>query len=77
MQDALHAPGYAGFTQSFVLRSAGQFVTFCGTDARSGDGNGQHFLSVFGRVADTRLETQDPSFPVLWSRVCTRTAGAW
>jgi hypothetical protein len=59
---------------AFMSTGAGKVVSLCGSvqgttgyQSRSGR---QRYVSVFGRLDGTVLETQDPSFQVLWARVC-------
>jgi hypothetical protein len=65
--------GKSSYT-AFMSTGAGNVVSLCGTvqgtigyQTKSGR---QRYISVFGRPDGTVLETQDPSFQVLWTRVC-------
>jgi hypothetical protein len=66
---ALAAPDFTGFQQTYVIQSAGQLVSLCGT-IPSGALNGMRFVSVAGDSARTVIEGRDPSFGTLWTRLC-------
>ncbi|MBW4023283.1 MAG: hypothetical protein HIU92_09105 [Proteobacteria bacterium] len=76
VRQALNRPGYAAFSGSFVNEAASNVVTLCGEVAGTSGYNSasgrQRFVSVFGQAAATSLEGTDPSFQVLWNRVCAR-----
>jgi hypothetical protein len=69
-------PGYSTFAGSYVNVAAGHVVSFCGQVANTAGNDslsgGQRFISVFGQSQSTTLESNDPSFPVLWNRVCAQ-----
>jgi hypothetical protein len=71
---ALGQPGYVGFQSSFVSVATGNIVSLCGripgTSGYASETGEQRFISVFGQAAATTLEGNDPSFGVLWNRVC-------
>jgi hypothetical protein len=76
VQQALAQPGYSTFAGSYVNVAAGHVVSFCGQVANTAGNDslsgGQRFISVFGQSQSTTLESNDPSFPVLWNRVCAQ-----
>jgi hypothetical protein len=61
---------------SYVDVAAGNVVSFCGevagTSGYDSASGGQRFISVFGDAQSTTLEGNDPSFDVLWARVCSQ-----
>lgn len=66
-------------TTSSVQISAGHLITLCGRAKVSTMGGGvatTRFLAMEGWRRDARLEFQDPSFAVLWTRLCDGSNGA-
>jgi len=65
--------GHTSFT-AFLSTGAGNVVSLCGnvngTEGYQTASGQQRYISVFGRPDGTVLETDDPSFGVLWDRVC-------
>jgi hypothetical protein len=76
VQQALAEPSYTDFATSFVHVAAGNVVTFCGEVPNTSGYGSQRFVSVFGQTQATMLEANDPSFEVLWTRVCGQVEGA-
>jgi hypothetical protein len=76
VQQALAQPSYANFTTSFVHVAAGNVVSFCGEVPNTSGYGSQRFVSVFGQTQATMLEANDPSFEVLWTRVCGQVESA-
>jgi hypothetical protein len=76
VRQALGQPGYGGFQSSVVTVSTGNIVSLCGevsgTSGYDSPNGEQRFISVFGQAAATTLEGSDPSFGVLWNRVCSQ-----
>jgi hypothetical protein len=74
VQEALAQPGYTGFTNSYINVAAGHVVSFCGevagTSGYDSDSGAQRFVSIFGQAQATQVESNDPSFDVLWNRAC-------
>ena len=67
-------------TSSFVITTAGGLATVCGalhprdhTDMK----DDIRFLSVNGDRSRTFLEVSEPSFAVLWARLCVPNSGLW
>lgn len=68
------------FATSFVTTTAGGLVTFCGTlhpRDRSDATAEIRFLSVNGDRARTFLDVSEPSFVVLWARLCVVNSKVW
>lgn len=80
VQTALDQPGDAAVRGGFVNVAASHVVTLCGevagTSGYANSSGRQRFISVFGQPAATTLEGTDPSFDVLWNRVCRRDQAA-
>jgi len=80
VQRALAKPDYTNFGRSYVYVAAGNVVTFCGevvgTSGYDSASGAQRFVSVFGQTQATMLEGNDPSFQVLWNRVCAQSANS-
>jgi hypothetical protein len=75
VRQVLGQPAYVGFQNSFVSLSTGNIVSLCGqlsgTSGYDGTTGERRFISVFGQSASTTLDGADPSFGVLWNRVCS------
>jgi hypothetical protein len=65
--------GETTFT-AFMSTGAGNVVSLCGnvkgTTGYQTPSGQRRYISVFGRLDGTVMETQDPSFEVLWNRAC-------
>lgn len=65
---------------SFVERSAGDILSFCGTVAQPEPGGAaavEHVISMWGTARQTVFEMTSPVFPVLWRRLCEQTRSSW
>jgi hypothetical protein len=63
-----------------VQRSAGNVLTLCGEQEDAQQGGEiveQRFLSVPGSGDQTVLEFVNPSFAVLWGRLCVSRDETW
>ena len=80
VEHALAQPGYAGFSGSYIDVAAGHVVSFCGevagTSGYNNANGARRFISIFGQVQSTILESDDASFGVLWTRVCAQDESA-
>ena len=80
IRQALGQPTYTAFDGSYVNVTTGHIVTFCGvvagTSGYDSASGAERFISVFGQAQATSLEGTDPSFGVLWNRVCTTGVNA-
>jgi hypothetical protein len=73
-------PTAVQMTDTFVTTTAGGLVTFCGTlhpRDRSDATAKIRFLSVNGDRARTFLDVSEPSFVVLWARLCVVNSKVW
>jgi hypothetical protein len=76
VEQVLAKPGTPDIDSSYVDVAAGHVVSFCGevagTSGYDSASGSQRFVSVFGQAQATTLEGNDPSFDVLWTRVCSQ-----
>lgn len=74
-------PRFVSLGRSSVYVSAGHLITLCGRAKLKAPADGAviatRYLSMQGDAGGTKLAFEEPSFDILWTRLCRGDGGGW